>query len=112
MRTLALWLALFCFYCVRSLAADATARVDGDAKPPSQTKVNVKRDVPYAESADSRQMVDIYAAEGATKLPVVFWIHGGGWQAGDRSSIQVKPQAFVDQGFVFVSTGYRLLTNV
>jgi acetyl esterase/lipase len=56
--------------------------------------------------------VDIYAPEGAKNLPVVFWIHGGGWQAGDRTNVQVKPQAFVDKGFAFVSTGYRLLTNV
>ena len=78
----------------------------------AHAKLNVKRDIPYAESADPRQKVDIYAPEGARNLPVVFWIHGGGWQAGDRSSVQLKPQAFVDKGFVFVSTGYRLLTNV
>jgi len=35
-----------------------------------------------------------------------------GWQTGDRTNVQVKPQAFVDKGFVFVSTGYRLLPNV
>ena len=72
----------------------------------------VKRDVPYAGSTDPRQTLDIYAPTGARNLPVVFWIHGGGWQAGDKSSVQLKPQAFVDKGFVFVSTGYRLLPNV
>src|SRR5882724_6498725 len=76
------------------------------------TKLNVTRDLPYAELADPRQKVDIYAPEGAKNLPVVFWIHGGGWQAGDRTNIQVKPQAFADKGFVFVSTGYRLLPDV
>jgi acetyl esterase/lipase len=79
---------------------------------PASVKLNVKRDIPYAESADPRQKVDIYAPEGARNLPVVFWIHGGGWQTGDRTNVQVKPQAFVDKGLVFVSTGYRLLTNV
>jgi len=78
----------------------------------AQAKLNVKRDIPYVEPADPRQKVDIYAPEGAKNLPVIFWIHGGGWQAGDRSSVQLKPQAFVDKGFVFVSTGYRLLPNV
>jgi len=75
-------------------------------------KLIVKRGVPYAEPADPRQKVDIYTSEGARNRPVIFWIHGGGWQTGDRTNIQVKPQAFVDKGFVFVSTGYRLLTNV
>jgi arylformamidase len=75
-------------------------------------KLIVKQDVPYIEPADPRQKVDIYGPEGAKNLPVVFWIHGGGWQTGDRTNVQVKPQAFVDKGFLFVSTGYRLLTNV
>jgi hypothetical protein len=35
---------------------------------------------------------------------VVFWIHGGGWQTGDRTNVQVEPQAFADKGLVFVST--------
>lgn len=69
-------------------------------------------DVPYGDPANPRQKVDIYAPAGAKNLPVIFWIHGGGWQAGDRTSIQLKPQAFVDKGFVFVSTGYRLLPEV
>lgn len=78
----------------------------------SPTKLLVKRDLPYAEPADPRQKVDIYAPAGAKNLPVVFWIHGGGWQAGDRTNVVLKPQVFADKGFVFVSTGYRLLPNV
>lgn len=57
-------------------------------------------------------MLDVYAPESATNLPVVFWIHGGGWEKGERTSVQEKPQAFVEKGFVFVSTGYRLLPEV
>src|SRR5262245_15040076 len=79
---------------------------------PAAVKLKVTRDIPYAEPADPRQKVDIYASETAKNLPVVFWIHGGGWQTGDRTSVQVKPQAFVDKGLVFVSTGYRLLPDV
>jgi arylformamidase len=75
-------------------------------------KVRIQRDIPYAESADPRQKLDLYAPEGATNRPVVFWIHGGGWQTGDRASVQLKPKAFVEHGFVFVSTDYRLLPNV
>lgn len=66
----------------------------------------------YATPRNPRQMVDIHAPEGAKSLPVVFWIHGGGWESGDRTAVQLKPQAFVDKGFVFVSTGYRLLAEV
>lgn len=73
---------------------------------------NGKRNIAYATPSNPRQMLDIYAPANAKNLPVIFWIHGGGWQAGDRTSVQIKPQAFVDKGFVFVSTGYRLLPEV
>jgi arylformamidase len=73
---------------------------------------DVKRDIPYATPPVERQVLDIYAPPGAKNLPVVFWIHGGGWQTGDKSSVQEKPRAFVERGFVFVSTNYRLLPNV
>lgn len=72
----------------------------------------IKRDIPYADPPAERQVLDISAPEGAKNLPVVFWIHGGGWQAGDKSQVAAKPQAFLDKGFVFVSTNYRLLPNV
>jgi acetyl esterase/lipase len=73
---------------------------------------DVKRDVPYATPAADRQILDIYAPQDAKNLPVVFWIHGGGWQTGDKSSVQEKPRAFTEKGFVFVSTNYRLWPNV
>jgi acetyl esterase/lipase len=73
---------------------------------------DVKRNIPYADPAHERQVLDVYSPHNAKDLPVVFWIHGGGWQTGDKSSVQLKPQAFVDKGFVFVSTNYRLLPNV
>jgi arylformamidase len=73
---------------------------------------DVKRNIPYAEPAHDRQVLDVHSPSHAKNLPVVFWIHGGGWQTGDKTSVQIKPQAFVDKGFVFVSTNYRLLPNV
>jgi arylformamidase len=72
----------------------------------------VQRDIPYASPGLERQILDIYSPKDAKNLPVVFWIHGGGWQTGDKSEVQLKPQAFTDKGFVFVSTNYQLLPKV
>jgi arylformamidase len=71
----------------------------------------VTRDIPYA-TAHQRQVLDVHAPEGARNLPVVFWIHGGGWQTGDKSMVALKPKAFMDAGFVFVSINHRLLPAV
>ena len=71
-----------------------------------------KKDVRYAEDSHARHVLDIYTPAGAKNAPVVFWIHGGGWQTGDKSSVQLKPKWFMERGFVFVSTNYRLLPEV
>jgi arylformamidase len=73
---------------------------------------NVKRDIPYVNPADERQTLDVYSPPNAKNLPVVFWIHGGGWQTGDKKDVQIKPQVFTEKGYVFVSTNYRLLPKV
>lgn len=73
---------------------------------------DVKRNLPYASPAHERQVLDVYAPAQAKNLPVVFWIHGGGWQTGDKTSVQLKPKVFVDKGFIFVATNYRLLPSV
>jgi acetyl esterase/lipase len=56
----------------------------------------VLRDVPYAEPPHERQTLDIYAPPEAEARPIVFWIHGGGWQRGDKREVDHKPQAFVE----------------
>lgn len=73
---------------------------------------NLRSNIPYADPAHERQVLDIYAPDDARDLPVVFWIHGGGWQTGDKTDVQIKPRVFAERGFVFVSTNYRLLPHV
>lgn len=73
---------------------------------------SVKSNIPYSDAGEKRHVLDIYAPKDAKNLPVVFWIHGGGWQGGDKTDVQIKPQWFGEQGFVFVSTNYRLLPQV
>jgi acetyl esterase/lipase len=72
----------------------------------------VQKDIPYVEQGHKRQVLDVYSPQDAKQARVVFWIHGGGWQSGDKSDVQLKPKAFTDKGFVFVSTNYRLLPDV
>lgn len=91
--------ALACLLVIVACAADARAQT-------------VTRDIPYRSPAHERHVLDIYAPAGAKGLPVVFWIHGGGWQAGDKGLVARKPQLFTAAGFVFVSTNHRLLPTV
>lgn len=59
--------------------------------------------------------LDIYTKDDMKNKPVIFFVHGGGLIAGDkanRSAIGTKPDYFVSQEFVFISTNYRLSPGV
>lgn len=77
------------------------------ARPPK-----ADRDLAYVEPKNERQVVDVYSSGEGQNKPVVFWIHGGGWQRGDKTEIHFKPQLFVQNGCVFASTNYRFVPNV
>ena len=71
-------------------------------------------DVPYLKNGHPRHVLDIYTPEKQARnsLPVVFWIHGGGWQTGDKGDVSLKPKVLAERGMIFVSTNYRLLPEV
>src|SRR3954463_4857182 len=96
---------------MKPLSLQAIVIVLASATAAAQAQA-IKRDIPYAGVQDDKRTLDVYAPAGAKDLPVVFWIHGGGWQTGDKSDVKLKPQAFMDKGFVFVSVNYRLLPAV
>lgn len=82
------------------------------ASPLLADEPKVHKGLPYAEPKNERQMLDVYTPAKGKDLPVVLWIHGGGWRKGDKANVQKKPQAFTDKGYVFVSTNYRFVPQV
>lgn len=82
------------------------------AEPLVADEPKVQRFIPYATPKNERQMLDVYAPAKGDKLPVVVWIHGGGWRRGDKADVHNKPKAFVDRGYVLVSINYRFVPNV
>lgn len=80
--------------------------------PLGAAEMRVDRDVPYTENPHERQRLDVYAAVDGKEQPIIVWIHGGGWQRGDKGRLLHKPQAFVDRGYVLVSVNYRLRPEV
>lgn len=74
--------------------------------------VNVTRDIPYASTDNPRQRLDLFLPERRQTdkpLPVVAFIHGGGWRGGDKASGARMVAPYVQTGkFAAVSIGYRL----
>ncbi|MGJ8651604.1 MAG: alpha/beta hydrolase fold domain-containing protein [Opitutaceae bacterium] len=73
-------------------------------------QAKVFTDLAYVEDGHARQRLDLYlprnVAEGDT-IPLVIWIHGGGWRKGSKGVI--SEQVFLlEQGFALASVNYRL----
>jgi arylformamidase len=100
---------------VTPLLTEGTAGATADAKStcPAST-ARVARNVAYVKHPVSPlQRLDVYAParHGACKpAPVVMWVHGGGWHAGDKRTVNDKVTFFNGLGYVFVSVDYRLST--
>ncbi len=79
---------------------------------PIPDSVIFKQDLPYASSADPRQRLDIMLpAQPATDepLPVIVYVHGGGWALGSKVAARSQMLPLVATGrYAAVSVGYRL----
>lgn len=77
----------------------------GDGTVPEGTKVI--KDIVYLQDATSAsQKLDLYLPQASEPLPLVIWIHGGGWSSGDKKGGPFR--ALLEAGFAVASLNYRL----
>lgn len=67
---------------------------------PEPTQPNV------AYGTHERQVLDFYQAKSGKPTPLLFFIHGGGWVAGDKNSVGGMLK-LLDAGISVVSINYR-----
>lgn len=68
-------------------------------------------DIPYAtvKGVEPKFLnLDVHAPKGAKNLPVVVYVHGGYWKAGDKGQVGRLPEFFSNAGYLLVSVNYRL----
>jgi len=60
-----------------------------------------------------RQVLDFWRAASATPTPLVFVIHGGGWQSGEKERVNkfVSVEGLLAQGISVVAINYRLIKH-
>ena len=103
-RICALLFALF-------LVSPAVAQRPGQKLAEFRDKATVESDIEYAKAGDISLKLDVLKpkAESDKPRPCLVWIHGGGWQNGDKSSGLGRLSGYVASGdYVGVSVGYRL----
>ncbi len=87
-----------------SNAQERPARRPGRVIPEG---VRAVRDVEYVSGGGRSQSLDLYLPEkSGQKMPLIIWIHGGAWKAGDKANCQALP--LVEKGYAVASLNYRL----
>jgi len=77
------------------------------APPRLPEGVRVLRDLQYVEHGHERNRLDLYLPEQAEgQLPLVVWIHGGGWVGGNKEGCPAVP--LTTKGYAVASINYRL----
>lgn len=93
-----------------SAADNRTAGKGGDQNRGLPEGSKTLRDIVYAKVGERELLLDLYLPpnpDPKSKLPVVIWIHGGGWRNGDKSTAGAA-RPLVGLGFAVVDVAYRL----
>jgi acetyl esterase/lipase len=65
----------------------------------------VTTDVVYATVDGQALGLDLYQPDGATKGPLLVWVHGGAWEAGSKAGMPLT--ALVERGYSVASIDFR-----
>jgi acetyl esterase/lipase len=69
-----------------------------------EEKVTVHKDIPYNEKGT---LLDIYSPKGiSTPVPVIMWIHGGGFIGGKKENTQAYAMTLSSAGYVVANINY------
>lgn len=58
------------------------------------------------------QRLDVYPQKSLSGAPVLLYVHGGAWTRGDKDAVNALPSYAERNGFLLISTGYRLTPEV
>jgi len=84
------------------------AKGQGKSPAPAAGVKPTHANVPYGPHP--RNVLDLYLAPSATPTPLVIYIHGGGFVAGDKSQIiPAMVRSMLDSGISFASINYRFV---
>lgn len=105
MQTLSAVLIVLLFCCGLVSAQPTTTR---PATQPVTPPAKVSRDVLYRQIDGVKLRLDAAIPEGDGPFPAVILVHGGGWQAGNKTHFRSLFDPLTRAGFAWFSVDYRL----
>lgn len=92
-------------------SASRLARLHPLAKPEAH-RVEVIRDVPYLPTGMREHLLDVWrpmdGGSGGEAMPIVFYVHGGGFRILSKDTHWVMALSFARRGYLVFSINYRL----
>jgi len=71
--------------------------------------VQAHRDLAYVADGHERHKLDLYVPEKTDgPLPLIIWVHGGGWQNGSKDGCPPLRNGYAGRGYAVASLNYRL----
>ncbi|RBP35180.1 acetyl esterase/lipase [Roseimicrobium gellanilyticum] len=93
-------------------AASPTYAQSGPPPAPVPAEVKEHRDITYVDNGHERHKLDLYVPEKASgPLPLIIWVHGGGWQNGSKDGCPPLRQGYTERGYAVASINYRLSSH-
>jgi acetyl esterase/lipase len=86
------------------VAPKAQAKAPAPPTLPEGTKALT--DLAYVTEGGPRRTLDFYVPKSDGPLPLIIWVHGGGWQGGSKQN--PKALRFLNRGYAVASINYRL----
>src|SRR5262249_2103530 len=83
-------------------------RLHPDANP-QRHRIEVERDIPYLPTGDRAHLLDVYRPTSSDgPLPVVLYVHGGGFRILSKDTHWVMGLSFASKGYLVFNINYRL----
>lgn len=97
------------FETLAYLAAGSGLEKLADLEPEIPETIEEIKDVEYKNVNGKSLQMDFYRPKNADRpLPLLLFIHGGGWKSGKRSDYLVYLTSFAQKGYMTATVSYRL----
>jgi acetyl esterase/lipase len=96
-----------------AIAAGQLTLLDIHAPIAIPESVEYVPDLTYAKTNDPQQKLDLYVPKGNDKpLPLLIFIHGGGWASGTRLDYKYYCVRYAQRGYAVASITYRFVDKL
>jgi acetyl esterase/lipase len=111
MRKSTIFLSFFIFF-----ASKIAAQIPQNIQNLFPKGTTIYSNIHYAADTLTKHTLDIYVpAKSEKKVPLVIWIHGGGWRQGDKygdmENMKTTLNAILANGYAIASINYRYSTT-